>query len=334
MGGHVYTPATFKTRTATAAAANVPLFHHTTVSNDVHPSLDVSKKNASGKLIRESRDSDIHPDSVAVWVNFDGTGSMYEHPSLFAKKLADLMATLVKDGWLVHPHILVSQNCDFGDAFPFQAGQFEGGNQLDEALTNMQIKSGGNGYPWDKANHEAYTLPLFFAAYHSSIDCYEKRGKKGYMFILGDELIPESILPEQVEKIFGIKIEKAISRDQLLADVRKMYNLHWIIPSGTMHFDDKSVTDRLEALFGQNFHRLENPEAVCEFIAGLIAYQEGFEIEDIKDALVNIGGDPMAAKAAGNALALYAKNTGLVPTKSGSASDELVEAEETGSTRL
>lgn len=128
-----------------------------------------------------------------------------------------------------------------------------------------------------------------------------------------------------MEKIFGIKIEKEISREQLLADVRKMYSLHWIIPSGTMHYDDTNVTDKLHGWFGQNFHKLENPEAVCEFIAGLIAYEEGFDLDDIKDTLVNIGDDPIAAKSAATALTVYATNAGLTATKGGSNSTELVD---------
>lgn len=35
---------------------------------------------------------------------------------------------------------------------------------------------------------ESYELAMYFMARHTSIDCYEKRGKRGYLFMIGDEL--------------------------------------------------------------------------------------------------------------------------------------------------
>ena len=49
-------------------------------------------------------------------------------------------------------------------------------------------------------------------------------------------------------------------------------------------------------------------------------------IQDIKDQLVNIGNDPMSAKAAGTALAVYAANAKLTTTGKSTSSDELVDS--------
>jgi hypothetical protein len=72
----------------------------------VHEKLDPSKKNKAGRNIRESFDSDTHPESHPVAVIFDVTGSMASVPRIFVEKLGTLMATLVKKDFLQHPHIL------------------------------------------------------------------------------------------------------------------------------------------------------------------------------------------------------------------------------------
>jgi len=335
MGGSTYTPSTFTARTTAAAATGKSLFaHHTAVSagkaHGIHPSLDPKYRNKDGKLIRESKDSDVHPNAKAVWVNFDGTGSMYQHPQLFANKLAKLMEKIVKDGWLTNPHLLFSQNCDIDDDYPLQIGQFEGGNQMDDVLTNMLMAGGGSG-PIE--SHEAYSLVLYMAAYHVDLDCVKKRGQKGYLFLLGDELIHPELPPEYVKDVFDFDIPKAISREQLLEDAKKNFDIHWILPAGTMHFDDPRVVQPLKNMFGTNFHVLEVPEAVCELIAGIIAVNEGLDIDDVKDGIKDMGGTTAATAAASKALVTYVGSTGLTTTKAGSDL-ALVEEEPEGANRI
>ncbi|MCA9968198.1 MAG: hypothetical protein KC423_28325, partial [Anaerolineales bacterium] len=51
-------------------------------------------------VVRESRDSDSHPDSVAIGVLFDVTGSMGVVPRVLQTKLGSLMRLLVQKGYL------------------------------------------------------------------------------------------------------------------------------------------------------------------------------------------------------------------------------------------
>lgn len=334
MGGSVYTPSTFTARAAAAKTTGKSLFAHnaavsTGKAHGIHANLDPKKRNKNGELIRESRDSDIHPNSCAVWVNFDGTGSMRQHPELFAEKLAKLMEKIVKDGWLTNPHILFSQNCDIWDDYPLQIGEFEGGNQMDDVLTNMIIQGGGGG-PIE--SHEAYSLVLYMAAYHTKLDCVDKRGKKGYLFLLGDELIHPELPPEYVKQVFDFDIDKPISREQLLEDASKKFDIHWILPAGTMHFDDENVVQPLKKWFGSNFHVLEVPDAVCELIAGIIAVNEGHDLDTVTAGIGSMGGGTKAVNAASKALTTYVGSTGLTTTKAGSDT-ALVEVED-GAERL
>src|ERR1043166_5501496 len=89
-----------------------PLHLHT-----AHDSLDPKKiKAPDGRRVRESRDSDEHPESVPVYVNFDDTGSMRRIPYTFQQWLEKLMTTLVVKAGLKDAQICYSANGDVGSA--------------------------------------------------------------------------------------------------------------------------------------------------------------------------------------------------------------------------
>ena len=45
------------------------------------------------------------------------------------------------------------------------------------------------------------TTSVYFAAMHTKIDSFIKRGKKGYLFTIGDEPVPGDLTKEQIEII-------------------------------------------------------------------------------------------------------------------------------------
>src|SRR6185295_9209447 len=97
MGGSTHSDDVYRSRISTAKAAGADVFaHHDAVKTGkvaaaVHNALDPKKLNKAGKLIRESFDSEAHPDSVPVVVMFDDTGSMATIPRVFVEKLGKLM---------------------------------------------------------------------------------------------------------------------------------------------------------------------------------------------------------------------------------------------------
>ena len=93
------------------------------------------------------------------------------------------MDTTIEKACIKHPHILVGAIGDAHcDDYPFQVGQFESDNRFDEQLRSIILEGGGGGQLM-----ESYGLAYRFAAYHTALDCYEKRGKEGYFFTTGDE---------------------------------------------------------------------------------------------------------------------------------------------------
>src|SRR5436309_1730677 len=139
------------------------------------------KMNPRGVQVRESRDSDAHPESHAIAVLFDVTGSMQKVPRILQQNLPRLMGLLIRKGYLEHPQILVGAIGDATcDTAPLQVGQFESGIEIEEDLGKLFLEGGGGGQLT-----ESYELAMYFMSRHTSIDCWEKRRKRGYLFIIG-----------------------------------------------------------------------------------------------------------------------------------------------------
>ena len=95
----------------------------------VHPLLD--PRGAS----RESRDSAEHPQSLAIAVLFDVTGSMRQVPRALQAKLPQLLGLVLRHGYAGHPHIMFGAIGDATcDRAPLQVGQFEYDNRMDGDL--------------------------------------------------------------------------------------------------------------------------------------------------------------------------------------------------------
>ena len=270
----------------------------------VHPDM-----NPFGK-IRESRDSVAHPDSVSIGVLFDVTGSMGNIPRVLQTKLGSLMKMLVAKGYVEHPQILFGANGDaYTDAVPLQIGQFESGLEMDDDLGKIFLEGNGGGQ-----THETYELGLYFMARHTSIDCYEKRGKKGYLFTIGDEHPYDVVRASQVRKLIGDRIEADIPIEGIIAEVREKYEYFHIMPTDTYHGNNPDVQDNWKRLLGERVLLLDDAEAVCETIALAIGLCEGKidSLYDSTDALVDAGYDANAARSASNALTAYADKRGPI----------------------
>ena len=246
------------------------------------------------RVTRESRDSDAHPTSVAIAVIFDVTGSMGEVPRVLQTKLGKLMRVLVQKGYVEHPQVLFGAVGDAHcDAVPLQIGQFESGLEMDDELGKIFLEGGGGGQV-----HESYELALYFMARHTAIDCYDKRGKKGYLFTIGDEKPYPKVFRQQVSKHIGDRLPRDSSIERLVEEVQERYE-HW------------------RALLGERVLLLDDEAAVCETIALAIGLCEGtlFDPDQGADDLVSAGYDADAAVTAATALTRFAAAHGpVVPT--------------------
>lgn len=305
MGGSSYSDDMYRSRVSSAASSTSGYFTHDhsirtgAIAAAVHEKLDPSRKNSAGKVIRESFDSAAHPNSVSIAVLFDVTGSMAAVPRTFVSKLGTLMNLLVKKGYVDDPQILFGAIGDAkSDRVPLQIGQFESGNEMDEVLGLMHLEGGGGGQ-----QTESYELGMYFLSRHTNLDCLTKRGKKGYLFLMGDETPYPKVSAREVKNIIGDSLQADIPVEEILGELRKKFEVFWIIPGGTSNYDDTHVNEYLKKMFGQNLLKLPDANDVCELIASTIGLCEGHDLNDIKTDLKSSGA---SAKSVDRALATVA----------------------------
>jgi hypothetical protein len=272
MGSGTWSTAAYRQRAKTRQASGKEAFEFSRSAMrsgnlQVHPSL-----NPNGLTYRESRDSDDHPESNAIIIGLDETGSMTRVIQGIHADLPQLLELLLGHNYIPHPQIMFSA---FGDAaadqVPLQIGQFESDNRMDENLENMILEGRGGPY-----GMESYELMLFVAARHTSIDCWVKRKRKGYLFVIGDEMAYPKVKSPEVNKLIGTGLQEDIPLDEIIREVRERYHLYFIVPSGASGGENPNVYAFWTRRLGeQHVIRLENPEDIAETIALTIGLSEG-----------------------------------------------------------
>jgi hypothetical protein len=274
MGNGTYSVDDYRTAAAYRAKNNIPdMTYSDTGATKTHADLD-----PKGLVLREARDSDEHPNSVPIAVLFDVTGSMDLVPRIMQQKLPALFDLLQRRG-IADPQVLFGGIGDATcDRAPLQLGQFESDNRSDEQLRKLFLEGGGGGQ-----KTESYEMGLYFAARKTALDCYEKRGRKGYLFIIGDEMpypqvetkgSPYKGYKAGIAEVIGDKLDEPIRTETILAEAQEKFNVFFIMPAGTSHFEDTQVIDRWRKLLGQNFIRLDDAAAICETIATAVILNE------------------------------------------------------------
>ncbi len=245
------------------------IFTAKTIKSDMTP-IDLK--------IRESRDSDEHPNSIAVMVFLDVTGSMGRIPDSIAhEKLGVLMKTIIDNG-VPDPQVFFGAIGDqFSDRAPLQVSQFESGTEeLDKWLTSVYLERGGGGQ-----SMESYLLAWLVAGRHTSIDCFEKRNTKGFLFTIGDEKSWDCLDSDKLKEIMGYTQAEEVTDKQLLEEAQRLYNVYHIHINEASYRDDPDVLGYWKKMLGERLIILNDYNAVCETIATLIAVQHGVDMKAV-----------------------------------------------------
>lgn len=189
--------------------------------------------NPHGIKYRESCHSEDNPCSTAVIVGLDVTGSMGYLSEEIAKGALHTFVTEVYDKKpITDPHVLIAAIGDaYSDDAPLQVTQFEADIRLAEQLTSIYFEGfgGGNG-------GESYLALWYFAARHTKIDCFEKDGRKGFLFTIGDEPNHGKLTRQQIKKIFGDDVERDLTAEELLAEVSRQYEVFHLCVGNYAHY--------------------------------------------------------------------------------------------------
>jgi hypothetical protein len=220
--------------------------------------------NPNGVIVREARDSEVHPNTVPIILGLDVTGSMGHIPhELIKEGLPKLMGGIIQGG-VPDPALLFLGIGDHEcDRYPLQVGQFESGDEeLDMWLTRTYIEGGGGGNAG-----ESYLLAWYFAAFHTKTDAFEKRGQKGLLFTVGDEPGLKTLPASAIKEIMG-QGQQTYTYLELLAEAQKRYDVYHI---SVLHSGQAINADvEWKELLGQNCLSIEDHREIPNVIKKII----------------------------------------------------------------
>jgi hypothetical protein len=270
--------------------------------------------NPKGVKVRESRDSAEHPHTSSIVFALDVTGSMGAIPRLLATRQLPKFMKVLMGCKVPDPQILFLAVGDaISDRAPLQVGQFESTAELmDQWLTWSFLEGRGGG-----TFQESYELALYFLAQHTEMDCWEKRRKRGYLFMTGDEHPYPTVSRHVVETVIGDRLDDDLKVEEVVAELQKTFSPFFLIPDPVRAQKCGRVWRNL---LGDHVLVMETPEDVCYVAAGAILLSEGLVsgVAAMTDVLRGAGMDEGREGAVARALKPLAET--LAP--SGGAGDE------------
>lgn len=253
---------------------------HVFKQQKTHPLMD-----PRGVKLRESRDSNDHPNSTPIVFALDVTGSMGKIPVELARGELPKFMTMLLEAGVPDPQVLFMAVGDaYSDHGSLQVGQFESTAELmDQWLTFSFLEGGGGGQ-----NTESYELALYFLATHTETDAWTKRKQRGLIFLTGDELPYPTLPAHVVETIIGDRLTKDLTFEEILAEVQTAYEVFFIIPHNPPHAHNETAWRKV---LGDHVLRVDSASEVCFACAGaaLLAHGKVASFDDLMAKLAAAG---------------------------------------------
>ena len=249
-------------------------------SSRINQALDPKKAQ-----LRESRDSKDNPESNAIILALDVTGSMGSIAHEIASNgLGALIEGIFQRKPVTDPHIMFMAVGDANfDNAPLQVSQFECDHRIVEQLTQIFVEQGGGGNSF-----ESYDLPWYFAGTRTSIDCFKNRKRKGYLFTMGDEFPPDGLTAGQRSGIFGADDQKGFVKasESLAMAEEQFHTFHLIIEEGNACRGSSKITviDKWKQLIGKRAICVDNYRHLSEIVLSIMDVQEGADPQSIVDS--------------------------------------------------
>lgn len=147
-------------------------------------------------------------------------------------------------------------------------------------------------------------------ATRTKIDSFEKRGKKGFIFTMGDDGYPDRLTKEEIFKVFGETVEKDITTEAILAMVNRQYEVFHL--NFSRGFGRGNINS-WKALLGERAIDVPDHTKIPEIIVSI---------------LESVGGKPLDAIAShwdGNTALVIKQALGGLTANAGSSDSDLVE---------
>lgn len=272
------------------------------------------------KLPRESCDSALSPKSRAIIFAEDQTGSMGDFIlSLIRREFPRLITETYKNV-AYNPHIMFMGIGDVSnhEEAPLQATQFETDLRMLDQLEKIYIEGdgGGNG-------SESYILAWYFAAKYTKIDCFDKRGDKGFLFTFGDEGPTPRLTKDELSKVFGGRDTfegRYLSPTDCLEMASEMYYCYHIILHGDYYRRHSGIViDDWRRLMGSHVCDLRDHSYLPELVTAILRMYEGYA----KSNSVNVIQNLTARSVVEDALKWHEETVTITQTPSSSADIEI-----------
>lgn len=304
---------------ATRAATGASAFTHTTAvragkaTAGVHETLN--PLDSDGNLVRrEARDSDDHPNSTPIAILFDETGSMGSVPARLVDKLTEFFTLVNAKGYCDDPQVMfggIGDGQNYEKA-PLQVGQFESDNKMEADLGNIFLEGLGGGN-----RGESYGLAFYFFANQVDTDNWDKRGEKGYLFIIGDEAFLPDITPREARDYLGLDINEAISVRSLIEQCQERWHVFFIHVQESSYGNQSWVVDPWREALGEGYIPGTSVESVCETIAIAVGLKEGTTtLDDALGHLDEVGSSGIKDRVSKSLATVGSNTTGTVATSS------------------
>ena len=224
---------------------------------------------------RECRDSAEHPATIPIILNLDVTGSMLSIPAdLIKEGLPKMMGGLIQNGAADASLLFTAIGDHECDRFPLQVGQFESGDaELDLWLTRSYLEGGGGCNAG-----ESYLLAHYFAAFHTETDAYSKRGKRGFLFTVGDEPGLRTLPGRVIDEIMGTTGSKTYSDKELVSEAQKMYECYHLVLTHSSRAT--SSIGYWKDLLGQNCIEVKTASDVPKIITDIVVKNTLYSVAD------------------------------------------------------
>lgn len=249
------------------------------------PELDPAKF-----TVRESVDSVANPEATPVILAVDCTGSMGILATQIIKEgLGIIMENIISKKPVTDPHLLLAAIGDcFCDRAPIQATQFEADMKLVQQIEKIFIEGGGGGN-----GGESYLSVWWLASNKMKCDAFDKRGRKGYLFTIGDEACHTTLAGSHIKQFLGVASED-MSADDLLQTCQQNWNVfHLITPTGAT--EDQNAITKWRELLGERAIVIDDWKKMAEVVVSLMQVNEGQSKEDVIGSWDNQTGKIVAA---------------------------------------
>ena len=273
MGSTTYSSSDWKSYSTTASTKTVDQIY---TKSTMDP-----KNNPVNITVRESRDSDAHPETIPVFINVDGSGSMGPLSLQIARKVGTLFEELIKlhkEGKIPYPQVAVGIFRDVrADASTFyQVTQFES----DTATLMAQVENfalvgtGGGGN-----RSESEGLAWFMGTSKVVHDHFLKRGRKGIFVTIGDEEVPPDLSSSDIKTVFDDTAATSLSNKELIDALSKQWHVfHLMVEEGShMKWYPDDVKRSWSKLLGEHAVLLSRTEAMVETVTALVMLMEGVD---------------------------------------------------------